>query len=452
MRLKEHLLNGLLAALVVTSVALSSLVWFPSEAGRDQSTATSGAQVQPPPPPAMTRSMPEIFRPERILVRRTDGQVALLQAGSSAHAQLWAVAETVLSHVHPTSVSATTEDPTKGEGQQEWVTLYLPVPLRLADWGEQWSWSTLGSTNQSVAIDRVTFVLGKEPAVYLAGPTGGTYRLASFSEVEQKQLQDFVAKQVEAREFFKPRKLSLKDLPAPVLPDLLVPDIQWMPDARVRVQQPSEDTEKARFFPDLSVVRVIDEQEARSFTDGQRLLRITSSGVLEFRTTGSQGVALELRRALTLAKDWVDRHGGWSQDLVMTQYLQEPGRTRIRFDSRRSGPYPVESSMGAMSIDFVGDRVTYLRRDPDFVEVVFGRLQVPIISPEEAVKLAVENAPLSFFDLVRDVHPAYRIRPRQGATEPEWLLEPMWVVQVGASRLYVPATKSLDKRPVIQGP
>lgn len=448
-KLKDRLLNGLLALMVIISVALSAQVWFPSEAYWELPTSGE-AQVQPA-PPVVARNNPEIFKPERILVRRQDGQAAILQSGSVAHTKAWEVAQSTLTRIRPTLVSVASVTPEHGTAVEgEWVVVYLPIALRLGEWAERWTWNTLGPANQSVLIDRVTFHVGKEPGILLTGPTGGTYRLASFPQIDQERFRDFISQQIDPWEFFKPKQLAVQDLPARVTPDLLVPDVKSMPDARVRAHKPWVDAEKARFFPDLSVVRVIDEKDAKSFTDGQRLLRLAASGLLEFRTVGTQGQPLTLGRAMTVAQDWVGTHGGWSQDLVMSKHVQEPGNTSLLFDMRALGPYPIESDSGAMQVDFSGERVIYLKRFPDFTEIVFGRLQVPIISPEEALKVAIEDDPLPFFKAVRDIHPAYRIRPGQGSGESEWLLEPVWVIQTTTSRIYVPAVRGLNQKPAIQ--
>lgn len=444
---KERFLNGLLLALVVSSLVLSSRVWFPSE--RKDLSETNEAQVQVP-PPAIERRMPEILRPERVVMKRRDGQAGILQVGSVPYAQAWSQTQSILARLRPTAVPFLPDELGGEKAERESLTLMMPVALRLSEWADHWGWNTVSLQNQSVRMDRFIFEVGKVPGILLAGPNGNTYRLGSLSDDEQKALQDFI-KGAEPATFFKPRPLDVKDLPVRLAPGLQIPEVKEMPVARVKADKPVDTVEEARFFPDLSVVRQIEERDARSFTDGQRLLRLASTGLLEYRTADMVGLAPELWRALPAIHEWLGTHGGWPQALVMGRYTQESGKTRLQFEIRLNGPFPVESAGGAMQIELAAtDRVAYFRRYPDLMEVTFERHQTPIIHPEEALRIAVEETPLFLFDTVRDVHAAYLLRPSIQAGSSDWVVEPAWVFLAGDTRLYVPAAAGLEKRALTQ--
>lgn len=117
---------------------------------------------------------------------------------------------------------------------------------------------------------------------------------------------------------------------------------------------------------------------------------------------------------------------------------------------RGPGPYPVESNQGALQVEVTADRsdlaaqrVVYLKRLPEFWATFDEDTLIRIISAEEAVRLAIDQYPRHLiFDVVRDMHLAYHVKLGQG-----WVLEPVWVLQVGEARLYVPALPDAGARP-----
>lgn len=440
---KDHILNGLLTILVASSVALSAQVWFPS--GPQGLPGAKEAQVQSP-PPEVDRRMPDVFRPERIVVTRTDGQQAVFQSGTVLHGSLWRLTEGLLSDIRPGYTPPRSDEAETEAAESESVTLFLPVPLRLVEWADQWRWSLFGLTNQLSHIDRVTFVLGKGAGIYLSGPDGVTHQMGPFATTDQRILQEWI-KELDAGLFGKHRPLDTKNLSVRLQPGLTVRELVGMPMATVRARKPDQTAEVTRFFPDMSVVRQIDEQDAKSFTDGQRLLRFTTAGVVEFKTVYPTGVTPEFSRGLQVAQEWVATHGGWPQEVILERFTQEPGTLSLRFELRTSGPFPVETGTGALVVDLTADRVSYLRRFPEFTELVFTREQRMVITPEEALRAAAEQAPLALLNEVRDLYPAYLLHQgRQG--EPEWALEPVWVIRAGSAKLFVSAAAGLQQRTV----
>lgn len=443
-RLREPFLNGLLVVLVISSVALSSRVWFPQVT--PSPSATKEALVQAP-PPAFNRRMPDVFRPERIVVERKDGQIAVLPIGTDPYGVLWRLTRELLLEVRlSTSPQATPEDEGKA-AEVDRVTLAFPGALKMGEWADRWGWSNPAPLILGVRVDRVVFDVGKSVMISLSGAAGGTYWFGPVPDSDAKRLQDAI-KNLSSAAFVKRHTLDQKALNVVILAGVAVPEVKEVPMAVARTRRPDVMAEEARFFPDLSVVRQIDERDATSLTDGQRLVRVTSLGLLEYRTADSAGPAPDLARALTTAQEWVGTHGGWPQDLLFSHYVQLPGKTQLYYELRSTGPFPVESAGGGLQVDLAADRVTGFQRYPDLVETQFTQRKLAIISAEAALQYAADETPLFLLGSVRDIHIAYLLRQRTQPLEADWVLEPAWVVTVGDARVYVPAAQNLEKRPL----
>jgi len=442
-RLREHVLNGLLVVLVISSIALSSRVWFPTTRVSTPS-ASKEALIQAP-PPALDRRMPEVFRPERIVVERKDGQVAVLPVGPGQYTTLWRLTRDVLPEIRSSPGPLASSDEQAVAPEVERITLVLPASLRLGEWAERWNWSATGWASLGVRIDRVVFHVGKTLTVSLSGASSGVYWFGPLGDSDAKRLQDAI-KALAPALFTKRHVLELKDLNMLVLPDVVVPEVKEVPVAMARTRKPDMTIEEARFFPDLSVVRQIDERDATSLTDGQRLVRVTTQGTLEYRTADASGPPTDFAHALAAAQEWIGTHGGWPQELVFSRFVLLPGKTRLHFELRSPGPYPVESASGALQVDLDADRVTDFQRYPDLVETQFLQRKQAIISAEAALQYAADELTLFLFDSVRDVHLGYLLRPGVRTAEPDWVLDPVWVLRVGETRVYVPALLNLEKR------
>lgn len=447
MGMRETILNGLLAALVVLSVGLSAQIWFPDQPVQ-MGTKQPSVQVSPP---SQEGTMPKTFRPERIYVRDSHGRIALLPAGAVAYKQVWWAMESILTGM--SALPAPPQSEAELDPQAEMVTLILPMPLTMEQWAEQFKWNTAGLRTFSMKVDRITLRLDQSAILYLTGPAGGTYRIGPVAATELLALKEVLAG-LESQLFLPYRPLELKDSLIRLAPGLQVPDVTGMPAGSLEVNKPDNTEEEARYLPDLTVVRQIDEKDARSFTDGLRLLRITRAGQLEYLSVqaGGNPIAPDMQRALRTAEGWVSSHGGWPQDLVLHGFVQQPGSTSLIFDLRMDGAFPVETSGGALRVNVTSYRdssglqhsaVTQFRRVPDFVPY-FGRARRPIITPERAVQQATDKfAALMYNEEIREIHPAYLIRwtTRTGG---DWVLEPVWALQVGEETIYVQAAVTID--------
>lgn len=448
-KIKEYILNGMLTTLVILSIVLSYQVWFPSDQGG--LGPAKEAHVQSSPPSQSGDDAPDIHRPERIYLRNKDGQTALLPADSPEYLRVWKGLGGILGGLQPISGQAP-EDEVDRNGEA--ITLILPVPLTLGQWADIWKWRSIPLPNVSLKVDRMTIYLDKAPTVYFSGATGTVFRIGPLPQTDQMLLRELLTG-TDTALFSKYRPLVFKDPSVKVASGVAVPDVTEMPEGTLDVKKPDRTVEQARYFPDLSVVRHIEEKDANSYTDGQRWLRITLAGQMEFVTAPPPGASPDLGRAIDAAKRWVLTHEGWSQDFVLSEYVQQPNRSLLVYDRRLAGGrFPVETAQGAMQVEMtLRDQVLTVmqyRRYPDFVPK-FTRGRISVMPPEKAL----QNTAAQFLSLflfegeVREMHLAYLIWLPDGLIT--WKLEPVWVIQVGEKQVYTPASPLSTMKPVVVG-
>jgi hypothetical protein len=454
-RVKEFALNGALAVLVILSFVLSYQVWFPSHTGGPWRTREAHVQSSPPP---QSGGEPDVHRPERIYVQNKEGQVALLATGSPAYGPVWNGLKGVLKGLEP--LYSQLPPDTEEEGTVASITAVLPVPLMLNQWAQEWTWDAGGLPNASLKVDRVTVTLSKTPMLHFSGANGGVYRVGPLSAEDQHLLTGLVDA-LDPGLYRTYRPLTAKDLPIKLTAGLTVPDITEMPEGTVTARQPDAAVEQARYFPDLSVVRHIEERDANSFTDGPRWLRLKHNGQTEYATAPPVGVPPDLQRAREAAKAWVPGHGGWSQDLVLGGYFQQQAGRRLLFYNLRldGNGFPVETASpvagdGALVLELTHlDQTTTVleyRRDPEFTPLFTDSL-IPIQPAEQVLKDAAERFPSLFlFDGdVREMYLGYLICQPDKLTT--WKLVPVWITQVGEKRIYWPASQLGEMEPFVAG-
>jgi len=427
----------LLAASVVTSLALSVHVWYPTQELFGQSTTEPSLQRQPPP---SVREMPEVFRPERILIRTDAGDQAQVHAGSTAYAPLWRLIRETITGLEVSGGAYLVDALPEQAAIAPQIQLHLPIALMVSQWADLWNWDAPVLRNGAIWVDRLTIALGDPGAVYLSGPLGYHLYLADLRPEQGPALRNQLQR-LDPGLFQAFRALDLADLGLTALPDVQVPVVDLVPPAQVAVALPEQRDEEARYFPDLSVVRQIDERDARSLTDGLRLLRITRTGILQYRTADAAAASAtpEMERALELAQQWVGSRGGWPQDLVLRRYVHEPGRGRLEFAVQTGGPYPVESLPGAVQVHVsAAQRVVYFEKAPTVVNVTFNGQPQPVIAPEEALRQALVDEPSLTTEPIRAMYLAYMLHVFPAGSG-QWVAEPTWVVQVADRRVYVPA-------------
>jgi hypothetical protein len=454
-RIKEFLLNGALAGLVLLSFVLSYQVWFPSLTGGLWRTREAHVQSSPP---ALAGGEPDVHRPERIYVQNKEGLVALLPAGSPAYAPVWNGLKGVLKGLEPLYSQLPPDD--QAEEPVASITAVLPVPLMLNQWAEEWAWDKDGLPNSSLKVDRVTVTLSKTPMLHFSGAYGGVYRVGPLSLADQHLLTGLVGA-LDPGLFQTYRPLKFDKPGARLSPGLSVPETAEMPIGTVTIRQPEAGVEQARYFPDLSVVRHIEERDANSFTDGPRWLRLKKNGQTEYATAPPVGIPPDLQRARAAAKAWVPAHGGWSQDYVLGGYYQQQaGRALLVYNLRLNGNgFPVETAspatgVGALVLELTNrDQTTTVlqyRRDPEFTPLFTDSL-IAIQPAEKVLEAAVERFSALFLleGEVREMYLGYVIwLPDNLST---WKLVPVWIAQLGEKRVYWPASVLSEMQPFVAG-
>jgi hypothetical protein len=427
----DAVLDGLLALMVITSLLLSAKLWFPSLPAVG---APEGTLVQTV-PPASYAAMPVIYRPDRILLRRSDGQSALLMSSSDSYERIRSLVVSLVNDLtEPVWVGEAQQPSTEGDQ----ITLYLPYPLTFGQLSDEWAWDGLAGRGASFRVDQILVQLDESGWVWLMGPGGGHYRLGPLPAADRQELR--AALRAVDASIFRPYRLLKEVQGISIRGPLWVPTTDRVPEMTLVTMNPERAVEEARFFPDPSVVRQMDEEGAVNLTDGQRLLRLTEMGVLEFVLARQGHTGERTERPLEVIRHWVGENGGWPRDVVLTRVVTQGSRTLYQFDLRLVGPYPVESSGGALQVQLSDNQVISFRRYPSVAGLNSARSDSAIISPETALSYAVNQVPMMQFSPVRDAYLSYQIRPDEAGNT--WEVEPTWVFRSGDGRIYVPARQN----------
>jgi len=442
---REVLLNLLLVALVGSSLFLSVKIWYPEPLFGGQSTTEPSLQLQPPP---TIREMPEVFRPTRVTIRDGQGHAAELHTGSPTYATLWRPIREAVTGLYVGGGAVLIDGLPEAAATGPSLQLHLPVALLVSEWAELLQWDAPSLRNGAIWVDRLIITLGEPASIYLSGPADFDLYLADLPDERCETLAGYI-RHIDATLYRPYRQVEAEELGVTVLSDVTVPDVQVMPAARVLVSLPNQQEEEARYFPDLSVVRQIDERDARSLTDGQRVLRLTSAGVLQFRTADTSDVTepLQMAEALEVAREWVGSRGGWPQDLVVRRYVRDQGTGQLEFGVHTGWSYPVESLPGAVQVHVsAAERVVYFERTPTVQNVFFDGDPLPIITPEAALAHALPAAPVLQTEPVRAIYLTYLLKPSTN-TPGEWVADPTWVIQAADTLVYIYAVDGEYPRP-----
>jgi hypothetical protein len=439
-------LDLLLAFLVVGSLLLSSRVW--TDPTRYEVARTEQPRVQPQ-PYAPTWTMPDIYRPVRIMVTLPDGQGTWSGPDSETYSRIWRAAKPLLQGLRPIGLPTVV-----GEGDLDaWrqgpvITLVLPLAMPLAEWADRWEWNAFGlRTESGHRVDRVVLFAGNPGGILFEGPEA-RLRMSHLFEPDLTELAGLVA------------TIPVSDWrPHSALPDdkvdrlLHSPDIGHVALPRAIPVYPDRTAVLSRFFPDLSVVRQIDEKElkgadlgltATSYTDGQKLVRIYDYGAIEYyapdRAAGS--LPPSFVQALNLAQNFVTAHGGWPQNVALTGWETVGNRVILTFDLHQgaSNLPPVMTRHGFLRVTATADRVVHLFRDPA-VQVDITGPNRPVISVREALRILSEERPWTRFEKVRDAALVYLLHegPGRNALEPVWVISLTWGRPFYVRALAVPA-------------
>ncbi len=433
--MRELILNSLLAFQVLVSVVLTAVLMSRpplaiQPADPPQVVAASPATpASQPPDPSLPRAVwfhqgggrYAAINPDEALYQRTWLQMRAILSRSMGRSHLWQMAG-------PMELVQAAAQPLVGAD----FALALPP----GEWARLWESADAGVgglirgpvyEGSEGPVERVVLTLtAPDASIYLLGARG-TMRLPLL-ETDREELERTV-RSMNPRAFPKLRLLSLSE-PDDVAPEpekghlssLLADDVApWVlipaDDVSaafplVRPQSPDPLPYLTRFFPDVSVVRQIQEQDGSvAYTDGRRGMRMNVYGALEYfeapEFSGSVA-APDLLRAVQVARDFIFSRGLWSVDATLSGFGRLGQESRLTFGLRRP-LLPWVSVRPVMEVRVVGERVVYFYRSPDYIPVASGGNE-KLITPEEALhrlKATLAGRPMR----VRTMYLAHQLGP-----------------------------------------
>lgn len=430
---RDRLLDALLAVLVLVSLVLSSRVW--TDPTRYTSIPSDRPRVQSQPyVPEWT--MPDIYRPEQVMVQLPDGRGTYGGPDSALYFQVWRQAKLVLQRLQPIGLPR----PVPEAELEPWregpmITLFLPVSQPLSEWADLWGWTVFGLRAEAdFMVDRVYLFPKATGGVIFGGPAG-RWRMINLTEPDLARFQEIIEGiEVQYLHAFEPLPTDR------AVQEVQAPDPRFAPLLEMTAAQPDRAAVLSRFFPDLSVVRQIEEkrqnsddldQNATSYTDGQKLVRIYHYGAIEFyapdRTVGTSPPTLS--QALAMAEEFVTAHGGWPQEIVLTNWETLGNRITLTFDYRKgvSGALPTFSRHGFLKVEVAQDKVVYLFREPSPRLVPSGSNQA-LIDVQEALRHLAEEKLWTRYEKVRDAYVVYLFHSghQRQVVEPYWVIHLTW--------------------------
>ncbi len=204
-----------------------------------------------------------------------------------------------------------------------------------------------------------------------------------------------------------------------------------LPVYAVKRDKNSKDRLAAKFFPDFSVTRKIQEKDgAVIYTDGQRGLRIYQDGALEFSFPGVKNPkkTSTLYNALNVAVDFINTHGGWPRDTYLCSYdttieSQNITSYTLKFQSRING-IPLISGDDYLVVSVEGNQVKrFYRKDVSESKQISSRI---LLNPIQALDAAVAVKNVKNVD---DIYPAYYYD--------DDIIKPVWVVKTRGSQIII---------------
>lgn len=420
--------DALLALQVALGVALSGALLWRSPAAVQRS---EGWRVAPA--PAGPRMAPEVDGPLSLWVHAGGEKYLWAPPGQPLHSLIWARLRRALAAAGAPLYAA----PGGPGAAPPALVADLPARLAAAQWLALWGWRSDAAGNVArtvqaawteLPVDRIWVTLDPPGALVLQGPEGQV--AFALSEAERLGLQALLqAALVDVHPDSRPLSQPLPAgtgpgqaagagdsaggareaggkaggagggaAPAPgegsagtvAAPGAggltLVPAQPLAPLVGVMPEHPDSHQVQAlvaQFFPDVTVVRQIQEQEATVYTDGHRALRLYQSGALEFNQPQDPGdMAPDLPGAVRAVREFLGPRGLLPPGGVLTGFWQGGGEAHLTFTGRRV-QLPLVGPRPWLEVRVAGSHVVYLYRAPDLVLTRSRLLTLP--APEAAV-------------------------------------------------------------------
>jgi len=428
----EKIKTIILVFLVGLSVVLTGILWF----GVRPLPAVNLSPAEDPIQLGLTKETIDLLIPVRALVALEDGSLALLEPGSPLFQEGWAEVVGKMEQkelwLQPPSWEPAPGPPDLVPGTWQWD---FPLALSLDCWRDLLHHEA-GNGGTAPAMARLILTPGGE--AYICDEEGAYYpwdldlRLplpdaAGLPLYRQPEVEGFTfapGVYVPAEELFLP---------------VLGATVETLPAESVA----------STFFVDMSLVRRIKERdEAVIYTDGQRALRLYPSGVLEYNFPGLQEktATLSFLTAWERSRLFVEQHGGWPPEIRAGEITGEvhdgAQHFRLNYYQYQKG-IPLRLPRPALSLSVnSGGVVTYERLVVTPYQIDYPR---SLVNPLDLLAAAARGQEEKETEVhVTGISLAYFGRPAGGR---EYLLEPVWIIEMDGEQFFYAAQSGKPVRP-----
>lgn len=341
----ERAKTFLLAVLVITSIILSlqiPLAQIPLERG-----GTNDIYFGPRP------TVAEVVKPSRIFIRQ-DGQLFQVETRS----ELYSLLLTVLTTIEFAGSEAWRQEPTGLP--QNGVLLKFDYPVSR----EVLAQLLINYFKDDIIPAYVTsiFIPGRPGAVQFhnSGTREAWYLEAELAwDIVHEAVLALPEQHLLLGEWVPFTKKEAGPQVYDLARQVVLPVPQW------HLEQPDTGKIVQSFYVEPAIIRQIIETDGTIIhTDGAKALRVYPSGALEYTLAKYEtGYTGEQLTAFELALEFVGRHGGWLEGLVLSQVsLTNEGNLRLEYVTFGLG-LPLYSNGGSLVVEVGGAAVvSYWRR------------------------------------------------------------------------------------------
>ena len=416
---RDSVLGWILFLLVGISLFLSYNIWIKVPAGNlVDSRLFSGKSVD----------LASVVSPEKIIIHPGNTYHTLLQQSSSLYERTWSFSRKALASLWSEGSLSSAQVNHEFFAIKKGIEVVFPVPLPSSFLKQFLDIDSSRDILENIAISSFYLVEDEGVNAYLRDDRGTFYKInKSQDSSELLELLKDVANARLPRYANLPQKSVNLRISGGVYISL---SSYRLPIYFVKQEQVISDRTAAKFFPDFSITRKIEEKDgAVIYTDGQRGLRVYPNGALEYNAPGKSDskTATSFYDALKTAVDFVNACGGWPENAYLSSYeiSDEAGSKVYRFSfGIRVFGCPLVSEKDYISFTVDGSQVRNFYKEVVSVDRPGG--VVSLMSPIDALDLAVSQYKVNTLE---DIYPAY-------ITSEDRLL-PVWVVKTPEKRLII---------------
>lgn len=328
--------NLVLGFLVILSIGLSIRIWLGT--AQPRISYSESAVYHAISNVGERHYLSEMLMPNRIIVHLGNDRHTLFLPGFSGYERMWSVATKSLGEIDPVRLASPSLRPAQMGAigalrKLTGVELVLSPTVPFGVWLE-----AMSIVPASASPDRgnPTMELGMGQlrvdriAVFWDGDLKGFVRQANTGEYFELAFKSSTRKPEEIVELSSsviPGYVELTEADGvPVRDGIFVPKrAPYIAAVEVKPQMVEPDRIAAEFFPDLTVIRRVEERDGCTvFTDGRGWLRVFGDGSLEF--THSERLETSVAdmgvlKALSSAVEFIRFHGGWPDGAYLSSVV-----------------------------------------------------------------------------------------------------------------------------------